>query len=100
VFVRLFSTAVDPADLPEARRIFAEDIKPVFESLPGCDSIELMISTSSSASGLADLAAISRWRSLDDLKAGLESRAVAESLVRVLPMLHLEPVIKIFEVLE
>jgi hypothetical protein len=31
VYVRLFSSAIDPNDLPEVRRIFAEDIAPVFE---------------------------------------------------------------------
>jgi quinol monooxygenase YgiN len=100
VFVRFFSTAVDPADLPEARRIFAEDIKPVFEALPGCHSTELLISTSTSAGGLVDGAVVSRWGSLQDLSSGLESRAVAESMVRILPLLRLEPVIKIFEILE
>jgi quinol monooxygenase YgiN len=100
VFVRFFSTALDPSDLAEVRRIFAEDIKPVFESLPGCRSMELLTATGSNASGLADVAAISRWSSLEDLNSALESRAVTESMVRVLPFLHLEPVIKTFEILE
>ena len=38
MFVRLFSSAIDPGDLADVRRIFSEDIKPVFESLPGCTS--------------------------------------------------------------
>jgi hypothetical protein len=100
VYVRFYSTALDPADLPGVRRIFAEDVKPVFEALPGCQSIELLIATSSNAGGLLEGAAISRWASLDDLSAGVESRAVAESMVRILPLLRLEPVIKIFEILE
>jgi heme-degrading monooxygenase HmoA len=100
VFVRFFSTALDPSDLPEVRRIFTEDVKPVFESLPGCRSMELLAATASNAGGLADVAAISRWSSLEDLNSALESRAVAESMVRVLPFLHLEPVIKTFEILE
>ena len=100
MFVRVFSTALDPSDLPEVRRIFTEDIKPVFESIPGCRSMELLTSTASNAGGLTDVAAISRWSSLEDLGTALESRAVAESMVRVLPFLHLEPVIKTFEVLE
>jgi quinol monooxygenase YgiN len=100
VYVRFYATALDPSDLADVRRIFAEDIKPVFEALPGCHSMELLISTSTSAGGLVDGAAISRWESLQDLSSGLESRAVAESMVRLLPFLRLEPVIKIFEILE
>jgi hypothetical protein len=100
VYLRLFSTALDPSDLSEVRRIFAEDVKPVFESLRGCRSMELMIGTGSNASGLLDGAAVSRWDGLDDLHEAIESRAVSESMVRILPYLQIEPVIKTFEVLE
>ena len=100
MYLRFFSTALDPSDLSEVRRIFAEDVKPVFESLRGCRSIELVVSTGSNAGGLVDGATVSRWDALDDLAEGVESRAVAESLVRILPYLQIEPVIKVFEVLE
>jgi hypothetical protein len=100
VYVRFYATALDPSDLSSVRRIFAEDIKPVFDALPGCRSIELLVSTSTNAGGLLDGAAVSRWGSMQDLNTGLECRAVAESLVRLLPFLRLEPVGKIFEILE
>jgi len=100
VFVRLFSSAIDPSDLDEVRRIFAEDIAPVFESLPGCVSMELLLGTGRNAGGLIDAAALSRWTSQDDLTKAIESRAVAESMVRVLPFLQLEPVIRMFEIVE
>jgi quinol monooxygenase YgiN len=100
VFVRLFSSAIDPTDLPEVRRIFAEDIAPVFETLPGCLSMELLLGMDPNAGGLVDAAALSRWKSQDTLTAGIESRAVAESMVRILPFLQLEPVIRMFEILD
>jgi hypothetical protein len=100
VYVRFFSSALDPSDLPEVQRIFTEDIKPVFESLPGCQSTELAVSTESNAGGLVDGGIISRWGSLQELMEGVESRAVKESLVRLLPFLQIEPVIRIFEILE
>ena len=100
MYVRFYSTALDPGDLRAVQRIFAEDVKPVFEALPGCQSIELLISTSSNAGGLLDSATISRWGSLEELSTGLESRAVTECMVRILPFLQLEPVIKTFEILE
>jgi hypothetical protein len=99
VFVRLFSSAIDPSDLPEVRRIFAEDITPVFESFDGCLSMELLLGTDHNAGGLVDAAALSRWNSLDELSMAIESRAVAESMVRILPLLQLEPVIRMFEIL-
>ena len=100
MFVRLFTSAIDPSDLDEVRRIFAEDITPVFESLPGCLSMELLLGTDRNAGGLVDAAALSRWKSHDELLTAIESRAVAESMVRVLPLLQLEPVIRMFESVE
>ena len=100
MFVRLFSSAIDPGDLADVRRIFSEDIKPVFESLPGCLSMELLLGTDRNAGGLVDAAALSRWKSHDELLTAIESRAVAESMVRILPFLQLEPVIRMFEVVE
>ena len=100
MFVRIFTSAIDPGDLEEVRRIFAEDIGPVFEALPGCLSMELLLGMDRNAGGLVDAAALSRWKSQDDLTTAIESRAVAESMVRILPFLQLEPVIKMFEIIE
>jgi len=72
------------------RRIFAEDIKPVFESMPGCLTMEFLLGTGSNAGGLTDAAAVSRWKSHDALTTAIESRAVAESMVRILPFLQVE----------
>jgi hypothetical protein len=99
VYLRFFSSAIDPADVDELQRIFAEDIKPAFEGLPGCDSIELVVSWEANAGGLVDGAAVSRWASLKELDAGIESRTASESLVRLLPLLRLEPVTRTYEIL-
>jgi len=100
VFVRFFSSAIDPSDLPEVRRIFGEDVKLVFESLPGCLSMELLLGADRNAGGLVDASAMSRWTSQGDLDAAIESRAVTESMVRILPFLQLEPIIRMFEIVE
>ena len=99
MFLRLFSTAVDPSDLDEVRRIFTEDIKPAFEGMTGCTWLELVVSTEKSAGGLIDGAVLSHWTSLEELNTALESRTVAESMVRILPFLQIEPVTKTFEIL-
>ena len=100
MFVRFYSTALDPSDLDEVRRIFTEDIKPTFEAMPGCHSMELVVCTEKNAGGLFDGGALSRWDTFEHLTEAVESRAVSESLVRILPFLQLEPVIKTFEILE
>jgi hypothetical protein len=100
MIVRLFSSAIDPSDLPDVQRIFAEDIAPVFGALPGCISMELLLGTDRNAGGLVEAAALSRWNSHDELLTAIDSRPVAESMVRILPFLQLEPVIRMFEILE
>ncbi len=100
MFVRFFSSAIDPSDLPEVRRTSSEDVKPVSEPLPGCLSMELLLGADRNAGGLVDAGAMSRWKSQGDLDAAIESRAVTESMVRILPFLQLEPIIRMFEIVE
>jgi quinol monooxygenase YgiN len=99
VYVRFFFSAVDPSDSDEVRRIFIEDVKPAFERL-GCESVELLVNTEQNAGGLVEGVLVSRWRSDTDVDRALESREVAESLVRVRQLLRLEPITRTFEVLE
>ncbi len=99
MFLRLFSTAVDPSDLEAVQRIFTEDIKPAFEAMAGCTRLELVVGTEKSAGGLVDGWVLSQWTSLEDLNAALESRTLAESMVRILPLLQIEPVTKTYEIL-
>ena len=99
-FIRMYQTAVDPADVDAVRRFFDDDVKPVFDGIDGCESIELLINVAGNAGGLVEGCAVSRWRSLDDLERALATREVGEALVRVQGMLRQEPVTKTFEVLE
>ena len=96
----MYQSAVDPADVDDVRRLFNDDVKPVFDRIAGCESIELLINTSGNAGGLVEGCALSRWRSLDELERALETRDVTEALVRIRTMLRQEPVTKTFEVLK
>jgi hypothetical protein len=98
MFLRLFYSAVDPSDSDEVRRIFVEDVKPVFEGLGA--EVELLVNTEANAGGLLEGMVLSRWKTRDDLERALRSREVAESLVRVRQLLRLEPVTRTYEVLE
>jgi quinol monooxygenase YgiN len=98
-YMRLFQSAVYPGDVDEVRRLFAEDVKPVFDNAEGCLGIDLLVSTEPNAGGLVEGAAVSRWRSLDALEHALESREVQEAGVRILQVLRQEPVTRTFEIL-
>jgi hypothetical protein len=99
-YLRMYQSAVDPTDVDEVRRLFNDDVKPVFDRIAGCEAIELLINVSGNAGGLVEGCALSRWRSLDDLEEALTTREVAEALVRIRGMLRQEPVTKTYEVLD
>src|SRR5205823_11171208 len=61
MYVRWFLSAVDPADVDDVRRIFEEDVRPVFKGIEGCSSIELVVNKEMNAGGLVEGAALSRW---------------------------------------
>lgn len=97
--LRLFQTAIDPADVDALRRLFAEDVLPVYSDLPGCLGIELVMCVGSNAGGLVEGAALSRWTGLEEMEKAIGSRPVAEAQVRILQLLRQEPVIRVYEVL-
>lgn len=99
-FLRLFQTAVDPADLDEVRRLFVEDVKPAFEKIPGCRGIQLVLNVDTQAGGLVEGAAISHWDSREQLEEAIESDAAKSSQTRILQLLRQEPVTKTLQVLE
>ncbi|MGH9177026.1 MAG: antibiotic biosynthesis monooxygenase family protein [Acidimicrobiales bacterium] len=99
-FVRMFHTALDPADLEQGRRLFADDILPVFRDMDGCLSMELVLSVEHNPGGLLECTALSRWVSREAMEAAMGSRAAKEAQVRIFQLLRQEPVVRVFEVLE
>lgn len=99
-FLRLYQSAVDPADVEEMQRLFADDVAPAFSRAPGCLGIELTVAVEPNAGGLVEGAAISRWSSLGEMAAAMASHEVQEALVRVRGLLRQEPVSKVLQVLQ
>jgi quinol monooxygenase YgiN len=97
--LRMFQTAVDPADLATVRQLFADDILPAFRDMPGCVSMELVLSVDHNPGGLLECAAVSRWETADVMEAAMTSRAAKEAQVRIFELLRQEPVVRVFEVL-
>jgi quinol monooxygenase YgiN len=99
-YLRVLQSQIDPADIEMVRRLFDEDVRPVFAELPGCLAIELMVNIDHNAGGLVEGCAISRWASLDALDSAIAARSTAEAGVRLRQVLRQEPVTKIYEVIE
>ena len=98
-FLRIYQSSVDPSDVDAVRRLFSDDVKPVFKSCKGCLSMELAVNVEPNAGGLVEGAAISRWESLEAMTEAMSTREVKEAIVRVRELLQQEPVSKILEVL-
>jgi quinol monooxygenase YgiN len=99
-YLRLYQSAVDPADVVEMQRLFVDDVVPAFRSCDGCIGLELTVAVEPNAGGLVEGAAISRWSSLDEMAAAMASHEVQEALVRVRQLLRQEPVSKVLQVLQ
>lgn len=99
-YVRLFQSAVDPSEVEQVRKLFNDDVRPLFADVDGCESMELLINVDHNAGGLVEGCAFSRWTSREALETALGSRPVLEALVRVRALLRQEPVTKTFEVME
>ena len=99
-YLRLYQSAVDPADVTEMQRLFLDDVAPAFSRATGCLGIELTVTIEPNAGGLVEGAAISRWSSLEAMATAMESHDVQEALVRVRQLLRQEPVTKVLQVLQ
>ena len=99
-YLRLYQSAVDPADVDEIRRFFVDDVKPAFEDFEGCLAVELAVSVEKNAGGLVEGAVVSRWASIEAMEAAVSSRLVAEALVRVRQLLRIEPLARVYEIAE
>lgn len=98
-FLRLYQSAVAPADVAEIKRLFVDDVVPAFSGSSGCLGIELAVNVAPNAGGLVEGTAISRWSSLAEMTEAIASHEIREALVRVRQLLRQEPVSKVLEVL-
>jgi quinol monooxygenase YgiN len=97
-YVRMFLTALDPSDVDSVRQTVEAEIKPVFEALDSCLSVDLLVSVEQNAGGLVDGCILSRWDSLDDLRQAVGSPEILDAVNRLRPMLRQEPIGRIYEV--
>ncbi|MGH9116810.1 MAG: antibiotic biosynthesis monooxygenase family protein [Acidimicrobiales bacterium] len=97
-YVRMFVTALDPADVAAVRDVVLSEVKPVFESQTACSSVELLVSTEQNAGGLVDGCILSRWDSLDDLRQAVSSPAILAVVDKLRPQLRQEPIGRIYEI--
>lgn len=97
--LRVFRSAVHPDDLEEVVRLFEEDIRPAFESIGGCLSVELVMDQETSSTGLVEGAVVSRWASLAEMEEGVRSERAVASQANIRRLLRTQPIVAVHLVL-
>ncbi len=93
--LRIFRSAVHPDDLAEVARLFEEDIRPVFTSMEGCLSIELVMDNKLSSTGLVEGAVVSRWRSVQEMERAVGTEKAIASQQNVRRLLRSQPIVTV-----
>ena len=94
MIIRIFQTAVEPDDVERGKQIFRSEVKPVFDNFEGCHGIDLLIGVEEHSRGYVDVATMSRWDSLEDIRASEQSPeyqgalGAMRELFRQTPLVH------------
>ena len=99
MIVRIFDTAMDPDDIERAVELFKEQIIPAFEAFEGCESIEMTIGVEEHSGDLVDIASISRWTSIEAVRAATTTKEYSEALAEIRKLFQRAPLVRHFEVL-
>ncbi len=100
MIVRIFDTAMEPADIERAKQLFREQVRPAFESFEGCLGVEMVIGVEEHSLDLLDVASISRWDSLEAIQSAMKSDDYRDALKEIGNLFQQAPIVRHFEVVE
>ena len=100
MIIRIFDTAVDPADVDQAIQLFREQVRPAFLAFEGCTSIDMVIGVEEHSGDLVDVASISRWDSTEAVEAATAAPEYQEALAEIRKLFAQNPIVRHFEVAE
>jgi len=97
MIIRIFDTAVDPVDVAKGKDIFRDQVRPVFESFDGCHGVEMLIGVEEHSGDLVDIAALSRWDSLDAIERAITTDDYDQALTELRKLFQQTPIVRHFE---
>ena len=100
MIVRIFDTAMDPADVEKGKELFRDKVRPAFDSFPGCHGVEMVIGVEEHSQDLVDVASISRWESLESIEQATTSDEYKEALEEIRKLFQQAPIVRHFELTE
>ena len=100
MIIRIFDTAMDPADVERAKQLFRDQVRPTFEAFDGCAGVDMVIGVEERSGDLVDVASISRWDSLDAIERATATEEYAQALSEIRRLFQEAPIVRHFEVAE
>lgn len=100
MIVRIFDTSVDPGDVERGKQLFRQIVRPAFEAFDGCHGIEMLISVGEHSGDLVEIAAISRWDSLEVIEKATASPDYEQALAEIRKLFAQSPIIRHFETID
>ena len=100
MIIRMFDTAVDPEDVERGKEIFRRSVKPMFESLKGCLSVDFLLGLEEHSGGLVDVAAISRWESREAIDAAMGTDEYRDAFKELKELFQQTPIVRHFETVD
>jgi quinol monooxygenase YgiN len=97
MIVRVFDTAVDPADVAEVLDLFRSQVKPTLEGFEGCKGIEMMVGVEERSGDLVDVLAISRWDSLEAIDRAVGSPDYSRAMTGLRRLFQRTPIVRHFD---
>lgn len=98
MIIRIFDTAMDPDDIERAKQLFRDQVRPAFLTFEGCTGIDMCIGVEEHSGDLIDVASISRWETLDAVRAATVTDAYQEALAEIRKLFAQNPIVRHFEV--
>jgi quinol monooxygenase YgiN len=96
MIIRMFDTAVDPEDVERGKEIFRRTVKPMFEKLEGCHGVDFVLGLEEHSGGLVDVAAISRWESLESIDSAMQLEEYKEAFAELKALFQQTPIVRHF----
>ncbi len=100
MIVRIYDTAAAPEDIERGIQLFREKAQPAFLRFPGCHGIEMLIGASEHSADLVEIAAISRWDSIDAAEAATKTPEYEAALSELRQLFQQSPIVRYFELVE
>ena len=97
MIVRIFNTAVDPEDVERGRQLFREQVKPILEGFNGCAGVDWFVGVDEHSGDLVDVAALSRWESMESIEAATASPQYEAALSQLRDLFRQAPIVHHYE---